>query len=376
MNEDGIPTRFLPATRSPREEIEKTRRFLVRQRFLLSILDNIPLIVLILNNNRQIVLANKAAISFATSKGVGDIFGLRLGEMVECVHAFAYPGGCGTSEFCAVCGAVNAVLASQKGKQGVQDSRITRTDGDAMDLRVWATPLKVAGESYTFAAIMDTTDEKRRRRLERIFFHDILNSMSAVFGAASILKSAPPEVKVELEDIILSTTERLIGEINAQKDVTAAEIGELPVNLAPVSALAVLEGLVALYEKTEIAAGKKLVLDPASVDIMFNTNQALVSRVLGNMIKNALEASRSGDAVILKSESMAGNRLRFSVHNPGYMPEEVCLQVFQRSFSTKAGDRGLGTYSMKLLSERYLNGSVSFTTSEKNGTTFFAEYPL
>jgi sensor histidine kinase regulating citrate/malate metabolism len=54
----------------------------------------------------------------------------------------------------------------------------------------------------------------------------------------------------------------------------------------------------------------------------------------------------------------------------------VQLQLFQRSFSTKAADRGLGTYSMKLLSERYLKGQVWFTTSLEQGTTFIGRYPL
>jgi signal transduction histidine kinase len=57
------------------------------------------------------------------------------------------------------------------------------------------------------------------------------------------------------------------------------------------------------------------------------------------------------------------------------MSESVQRQVFQRSFTTKELGRGLGTYSMKLLSERYLNGNVSFTTSPKQGTTFTARYP-
>jgi sensor histidine kinase regulating citrate/malate metabolism len=58
------------------------------------------------------------------------------------------------------------------------------------------------------------------------------------------------------------------------------------------------------------------------------------------------------------------------------MSRKVQLQLFQRSFSTKGKNRGLGTYSMKLLSERYLQGSISFKVSEKEGTTFFARYPL
>jgi sensor histidine kinase regulating citrate/malate metabolism len=58
------------------------------------------------------------------------------------------------------------------------------------------------------------------------------------------------------------------------------------------------------------------------------------------------------------------------------IPRDVQLQLFKRSFSTKGEGRGLGTYSMKLLTERYLNGRVGFRTSESAGTTFTASYPL
>lgn len=58
------------------------------------------------------------------------------------------------------------------------------------------------------------------------------------------------------------------------------------------------------------------------------------------------------------------------------MPYDVQLQVFQRSFSTKGIGRGLGTYSIRLLSERYLSGRVSFTSTPEAGTTFYAWYPL
>ncbi len=57
------------------------------------------------------------------------------------------------------------------------------------------------------------------------------------------------------------------------------------------------------------------------------------------------------------------------------MPREVQLQIFQRSFSTKGLGRGLGTYSVRLLTERYLKGSVSFTSSAEFGTTFRVRCP-
>ena len=45
-------------------------------------------------------------------------------------------------------------------------------------------------------------------------------------------------------------------------------------------------------------------------------------------------------------------------------------------FSTKSSTgRGLGTYSMKLLGERYLGGAVSFSSSAEHGTVFTFELP-
>ena len=66
----------------------------------------------------------------------------------------------------------------------------------------------------------------------------------------------------------------------------------------------------------------------------------------------------------------------FAVHNPEVMPPEVQLQLFQRSFSTKGEPgRGIGTYSIKLLGERYLKGKVAFTSQEPQGTTFTLTLP-
>jgi signal transduction histidine kinase len=68
--------------------------------------------------------------------------------------------------------------------------------------------------------------------------------------------------------------------------------------------------------------------------------------------------------------------VEFGVHNPSVMPRSVQLQVFQRSFSIKYAGRGLGTYSMKLLTEQYLSGHVSFVSDEAQGTTFIAAFPV
>ena len=70
-----------------------------------------------------------------------------------------------------------------------------------------------------------------------------------------------------------------------------------------------------------------------------------------------------------------GDDVRFWVHNPMFMPPSVRLQIFKRSFSTKGSGRGLGSYSVKILTECYLKGKVGFTSSKEGGTTFFVILP-
>ncbi len=57
--------------------------------------------------------------------------------------------------------------------------------------------------------------------------------------------------------------------------------------------------------------------------------------------------------------------IEFWVHNHAVMPESVQRQVFQRSFTTKGRGRGLGTYSVKLLTERYLEGGLVHLTPRR-----------
>jgi sensor histidine kinase regulating citrate/malate metabolism len=93
------------------------------------------------------------------------------------------------------------------------------------------------------------------------------------------------------------------------------------------------------------------------------------------MVKNGLEASAEGDCITIHCQT-EGDEIVFRVHSPAYMPEEVQAKVFHRSFSTKGAGRGLGTYSMKLLTEGYLRGKIGFTSTPQEGTTFIGCYPL
>jgi signal transduction histidine kinase len=239
---------------------------------------------------------------------------------------------------------------------------------------VWATPVTVAGETFTIFAALDISDEKRRRILERIFLHDIRNVACGIKWCIEFLRSAGPEKRDDCFDDICRLCRELDEEIEAQQVLLKAEAGELVSTLGRVGTLALLQDAVDLYRGHPVSQDRQLRIDEQAQDLAMISDRVLLLRVLCNLVKNGLEASVAGQTVTVGCAGQNG-QVTFWVHNTGFMPRDVQLQVFQRSFSTKGAGRGLGTYSIRLLTERYLQGDVSFTTDPEEGTTFRVRYP-
>ncbi len=371
----AYPTEFAPAERAPAHEVWRQAQLFSDNLLLRSVLDAVPQIVLVVNEQRQMVFANQALYALSGLDPNNPPVGRRPGEILECAHADDRTGGCGTTEFCRTCGAVRVLLSALRGIEMVDECRIIQVEGSALDLRVKSTPLEIDGQQFAVFAIEDISHEKRRRALERIFFHDILNTASVLKGFGDILADATPAEIDLMKEHFVHYADRLVDEINAQRELAAAENDELVVRLEMVNAQALLHQLAEAYQHHPVAADRQIAIAPETQPITFMTDATLLGRVLGNMLKNALEACAPGETATLACVR-GGNRVAFSVHNPAYMPREIQLQVFQRSFSTKGEGRGLGTYSMKLLSEQYLGGRVMFASSPDDGTTFVATFPM
>lgn len=373
MKEEVLPTKFAPAERATAERLQSQTELFSADIKIGEMAEAVSSMLIILNEERQIVLANKLFTEAFGNGNFNKIAGLRPGEAVGCIHSALESGGCGTSEFCSTCGAVKAILDSQKGVTSEEECQIGLDDNIALDLKVKATPFKRNGELYTIYSISDISDEKRRGALERIFFHDVLNTASGVLGLSSIL----PDITDKGEITIISqqieeTTEKLIEEIKAQRELSYAERGDLVPESKKFSSLSILADVHKLYANHDLAAHKTIEIDHLSKSIEVTSDPLLLRRVIGNMTKNALEASKTGEKVTLNCR-VNGAKTIFSVHNEGYIDPETQLQLFRRSFSTKGSGRGIGTYSMKLLGEKYLKGRVWFTSSPNAGTTFFIE---
>jgi signal transduction histidine kinase len=362
--------------RLPANVVETQQHIFSTNNLFAEIIEAMPFCVVVLNEYRQIVYANKALQDFIKNNNVELPFGKRMGEVFNCKNAFLSPGGCGTSEFCDTCGALKVILSSLNGDEDVQECRIIQKDtNEALDLRVWAKQLKTDNQVFSIFSFADISHEKRRQVLERIFFHDVLNTASGLSSYINLLKDSTKEEIEEMMPIASYLITNLVEEIKSQRDLTKAENQELIVNLQTCDSMKIINDLNNLYNKRIISEEKHLEIDSKCESITFTSDPLLISRVLSNMIKNALESTKRQGTIKVGCK-LFGDKIQFSVNNPGYISLIVQNQIFQRSFSTKGTGRGLGTYSMKLLTERYLKGSIYFSTSEKDGTTFIAEYPV
>ena len=138
----------------------------------------------------------------------------------------------------------------------------------------------------------------------------------------------------------------------------------------------ILEQLRTFFANHPAATDKTIDFQSPDTVISMTTDISALSRLLCNMIINALEATEKGGVVKLWIESN-GDSISFCVQNFQTIPDDVRLRIFQRNFSTKGGGgRGIGTYSMKLFGEDVLGGKVSFTSSEEKGTVFRFSCPL
>jgi K+-sensing histidine kinase KdpD len=379
MEQIIIPTKFAPAERAPLDKILHQKNLIDNEKFIKRIFETVPNIVMILNEQRQTIYCNQALLDLLGYKDDIMVFGFRPGEVLNCIHSDESEGGCGTSEFCSTCGAVKAILNIASGLEDQQECRITVKNKDtieSLDILVSAHPLKLENEDFTIFYIMDIGDEKRRKVLERIFFHDVLNTAGNIIGFLDLLKNSKDSSKTsEYVKYLDISSKILLDEIRSQRELLDAENDELIITIQPIQSLELLKEIAEIFSEHFGPDKGRIKIDPSSVNITFNSDPALLGRVLSNMIRNALEPTRSNEIVTLGCRS-AEYHIEFWVNNPAVIPKDVQLQIFQRSFSTKGANRGIGTYSMKLLTEKYLKGSIRFESNEEFGTTFFARYIL
>lgn len=217
--------------------------------------------------------------------------------------------------------------------------------------------------------------EKQKEMFERAFYHDIHNTALAVHGVARLLFDSRGDKIETYKHTLYNASRQLLEEIETHRDISNAEKNELPIHPQQINSVEILTEVIELYRNSSFSKNKNLRFKDSSHNVDLISDKTIIKRVLGNMVKNALEASKHNETITIGCTA-DDDEIEFSVHNPNFIPRKIQRQIFQYSFSTKGKGRGIGTYGMKLLCEKHLKGNIVFHTSKEKGTVFKASFPL
>ncbi len=233
--------------------------------------------------------------------------------------------------------------------------------------------------------------EKTRDRVERIMRHDLKNPLNGVLGGAQLLMM--DELNEEQKSIVAMINDagrQMLSMLDNSFDYLRMEDGTYEPQFEQLSVLDMLKMVETEVSEYAAQSGVSLqfmckgsVLEKADNFTIAGDKQHLVN-MLGNLVRNAIEASKNGDTVALKVEVSTNGEagpserkyLYIDIHNSGVIPENIRNNFFERyvTFGKKNGT-GLGTYLAKLVTE-FHNGKIDFTTGKREGTHLLMWLPF
>lgn len=325
---------------------------------------------------QRIKLANRAFLDAFCGGESALACGRSLGEILDCRHVVA-GGACGETASCAGCGWFQAVESCRRGAVvRDQECRVLAQTGEAFDFT--ATVLSVQkgdGEPAWVCGLRDTFEQKRLRVQERTFFHDVLNLAAGLRGLSDLIADTEGVPDKELLGLVRSVSDHLVDEIQRLRKLRMAENGDLELCEKALSPMAILRGVAARVKEEADARHLEVVVTDDAKNVPFVCDAEVLSLVLADLFRNAVEASSPGDRVALSCGVEDGGMV-FRVRNPMVLAADVREHLFERSFSTCGSGKGIGAYRAKLFGERYLKGRLTFVSQASEGTVVSFAVPL
>lgn len=369
-----MDTYFANPKRSDSVTIKEEVKFVSKSLVLAGLLNSLSGLLSIVNENRQIIAINNSFLEMLGIDNPEKAFGLRPGEALNCIHADEKPAKCGTTPFCSTCGAaISMVTSLEENRPFESRCALSAKKGDGyvnMVLLVKSHPINIGGKRFLMLFLQDITKQEQKAALERTFFHDINNLVGVLLNSSDLLNSENPS---DLTKVIYNTSVRLKKEVAIQRTLSESQSNYLPLR-NDITVNQIVDDLKTFFNNHPTCDNKKIQYEKLP-ELSINTDTSLLSRILCNMMINALEATEVDGFVKVWVEKTDGY-LTFCIWNLSEIPVDIQKRIFQRNFSTKnQPGRGIGTYSMKLFGEEILGGKVSFTSSPK-GTIFKFSHPI
>ena len=223
--------------------------------------------------------------------------------------------------------------------------------------------------------------EQARDALSHMIVHDLNNPLTSVLGFAELLlRHATERTGYKNSDVkhlrhIHDSSKEMSSLIQGILDVSKLETGEMSVSPEPLNAAQLLRDLSERFAVRAEQIGVRLSFVSESDDIMLQADRELLSRVLQNLLANALKHTGEGTNVTL-SAKRDGNRVVLAVKDDGPgIPPEYRDKIFDKFFQVESRKKGkmygvgLGLAFCKMAVDAQ-GGRIWVESIEGKGATF------
>lgn len=236
----------------------------------------------------------------------------------------------------------------------------------------------------SLVAMMRTLSQRVRRDLEilgqeyeqiNIMVHDMKNLLTP-FHLLEVLERTVPGLAGNryLACMVKARGDLLILMENALAQAKRLHI-ETPIHTDSLDQL-----LVDLQESSWLVhpeiGGRGLRVEVTGTLPEFPFSSLGLCRVLSNLVVNAAQASEAGALITLALSCEEGEAVVKVIDHGHGIPEEVQEKIFQPHFTTKTDGNGIGLLSCKQIIEETHHGSLTFTSTPGQGTTFTIRLPF
>lgn len=231
------------------------------------------------------------------------------------------------------------------------------------DLLIKKSALTVNDKSFTLFTFSDLSRQlqvaevESWEKLTRVLTHEIMNSLTPIQSIAENMSDkTSPRDGAEAFRTISSSSRSLMQFVKNFREFTKLPEPKMRVlYLKPL-----LESCVRMGEEYATDRNLRIGLLCIPPDVMVYTDETLLSRVLLNIIKNAVEADSS--AIEIEAEVKADESVEIRISNDGDpISDDAAGQIFTPFFTTRSSGSGIGlSLSRRIIT--HLGGTLSFKT--------------
>lgn len=278
-------------------------------------------------------------------------------------------------------------MLKETGTIDCHESVMLNSEGKEIHVELSGNIFEIDGRKAIICIARDISERKKvqelREDFEKLSRHDLKTPLNFIINAPVMIKESSKDLSkdaLQLLDMMENSAKKMLDTINLSIGLRRLEDGSFNIKKEILDLASVLEDI---CEEQEIALRVKSCRIVFNFDGLKKLEQGRIlvlaerltfTSMLGNLMKNAVEASPDNEVIKLSAASRGGSTV-ISINNKGEVPEDIKDKFFEKYITSgKPFGTGLGTYYAKLIADAH-KSTLSMKSSKTSGTTVTIEIP-